>query len=102
MNRSNTQVAADAVDTVGDAFGDITHDLADLAEAAVAVAAVSGRVGLRIVSRTVRLLARHPREALAGIVVVTVMVAAIKLVRSSSTSRSSSRPSSQPASRRAN
>lgn len=88
MSRSNTQVAVDMVDTVGDAVGDVTHDLADLAEAAISVAAITGRAGLRVVARTIRFVARHPREVLAGIVVVTVATAAIKFVRSRSTSSS--------------
>ena len=84
MARSNTQVAVDTVDMVGDAVGDITHDVADLAEAAVAVVAVTGRVGLRVVGRTIRFVARHPRDVLAGIVLVTVAMAAVKFVRSRS------------------
>jgi hypothetical protein len=92
MSRSNTQVAVDTIETAGDAVGDITHDVADLAEAAVSVAAVTGRVGFRVVTRTIRFVARHPREVLAGIVVVTVAVTAIKVVRSFSTSRSTSQP----------
>jgi hypothetical protein len=88
MSRNNTQVAVDVVDTVGDAVDEIADDIADLAEVAVSAATVTGRVGFRIISRTVRFVARHPREVLAGVVVVTVAVAAIRLVRSRSTSSS--------------
>ncbi len=90
MSRSNTEVAVDMVDTAGDAVSDITHDVADAAEAAVSAAAVTGRAGIRVASRTIRFVARHPREVLAGVVFVTVALAAIKIVRSRSTSSSRS------------
>ncbi|MDW3216043.1 MAG: hypothetical protein R8G01_18750 [Ilumatobacteraceae bacterium] len=89
MGRSNTQVAVDVVDAAGDAIGDVTEDLADLAEAAASTAAVVGRTGFRIVGRTIRFVARHPREVLAGVVIVTVAAAAARFVRS----RSSESPS---------
>ncbi len=90
MSRSNTEVAVDMVDTVGDAVSDITHDVADVAEAALSAATVTGRAGIRIASRTIRFVARHPREVLAGVVFVTVALAAIKVVRSRSNSSSPS------------
>lgn len=87
MGRSNTQVAIDAVDAAGDAVGDVAEDLVDLTEVAVSSAAVAGRVGFRIIRRTIRFVARHPREVLAGVVVVSVAVAATKFMRSRSSSR---------------
>lgn len=89
MGRSNTRGAVDMVDAAGDVgdVGDVGDDLVDLAEVAVSAAAVTGRLGFRMVRRTVRFIARHPREALVGAVVVTVAVAAIKLVRSRSASQ---------------
>ncbi len=86
MGRSSTNVAVEAVDAAGDAVGDVADDLVDLAEVAVSTAAVAGRAGFRIIGRTIRFVARHPREVLAGVVVVTVAVAAIKMVRSRSAS----------------
>ena len=88
MGRSNTQqVTIDTMEAAGDAVGDVADDIADLAEVAVSAAAVTGRLGFRMVRRTVRFIARHPREVLVGAVVVTVAVAAIKLVRSRSASQ---------------
>ena len=90
MGRSNTHVAIDTVDAPADVVGEVGDDLAELAEVAVSAAAVTGRLGFRVLRRTVRFIARHPRAALVGAVVVTVAVAAIKMVRS----RSASQPSS--------
>ena len=75
------------IDTVGDAVSDISHDVADVAEAAVSVAAVTGGAGLRVVSRTIRFVVRHPREVLTVVVVVTAAIAAAKIARSRSASR---------------
>ena len=88
MGRRKPQVAVDMVDAVGDA-GDVGDDLVELAEVAVSAAAVTGRLGFRVLRRTIRFIAGHPREALIGAVVVTVAVGAIKLARS----RSASQPS---------
>lgn len=87
MGRSNTHVAIDTVDATADVVADVGDDLAELAEVAVSAAAVTGRLGFRALRRTVRFIARHPREALVGAVVVTVAVAAIKMVRSRSASQ---------------
>lgn len=89
MRRSNTHVI-DTVDATADVVGDVGDDLVELAEVAVSAAAVTGRLGFRVLRRTVRFIARHPREALVGAVVVTVAVAAIKMVRS----RSAAQPTS--------
>jgi hypothetical protein len=86
MGRNKAEMAIDTSDVVGE----VGDDLAELAEVAVSAAAVTGRLGFRVLRRTVRFIARHPREALVGAVVVTVAVAAIKMVRS----RSASQPSS--------
>jgi len=87
MGRSNTHVAIDTVDATADVVGEVGDDLAELAEVAVSAAAVTGRLGFRVLRRTVRFIARHPREALVGAVVVTIAVAAIKMVRSRSASQ---------------
>ena len=88
MGRSRS-IKVDMIDTMGDAVSDVSRDVADVAEAAASIAAVTGRAGLRVVSRTIRFVARHPREVLTGVVVVTVALAAIKIVRSRSASPSS-------------
>jgi len=73
--RSTTHAAFDEVtdalgaviSTGGDVLADITPAIEDVADAAIDTVAATGRVGVRIVTRTVRFVARHPREVLVGI-----------------------------------
>ena len=53
------------------------------ADAAIDTVAATGRIGVRIVTRTVRFVARHPREVLIGVGLVAVCLGVLRLVKSS-------------------
>jgi len=89
--RNKTQaVAGDVVDIVGDTIGDFTDDLGDIAEVAVTAVAETSVVGIRLVTRAVRFVARHPREVLAGVAVIAVAITVVSMLKSQSDSSSTS------------
>lgn len=69
------------VDGVAEAVADLIDDVGDLAvdvaEVAASTITSSSRLGIRFVTSTVRFVARHPREILAGLVIVTAVAAAV-------------------------
>jgi hypothetical protein len=93
MNTLNT--TQDALGTVAHSVGDIVteggefvadlaSDLAEVAEAAVSTIAATSVVGIRALGRTVAFAARRPREVVAGVVVVAVVVALVGYLKSRS------------------
>ncbi len=99
MMKRNT--AQTALEDVGDAFGtvistgteafaDITPDLEDIADAAIDTVAATGRISIRIVTGTIRFVARHPREVLIGAGLVAVCVVVLRYLSSSSSSHDAS------------
>jgi hypothetical protein len=61
----------------GDIIADLAPDLEDIADAAIDTVAATGRIGVRLVTRSIRFVARHPREVLvtAGLVAMTLAIA---------------------------
>lgn len=73
-----TNAAQAALDGVSDAFdvvADLTDDVDDIADAAIEAVAATGRVGVRLVTRTVRFVGRHPRQVLIAVGLVALAVA---------------------------
>lgn len=86
MSTRNTTQAAieDVVDVVGDSIGGITDDLGEIAEVAVTAIAETSVVGVRLLTRTIRFITRHPREVLAGVAVIAVAVGVMSVLKSRS------------------
>lgn len=72
-----------------DLLDDIGPDVIELADAAVVTAVASGRIGLRVLSRTIGFIGRHPKKVLVGLVVVAATAAVMSYVCSNSDSNSS-------------
>lgn len=74
-------VSALPVDDTIDVLGDVVEDLGEFAldavEAAAATVTSTSRVGIRLVTRTARFVARHPREVFAGLVLVTLFAGVV-------------------------
>ena len=80
-------VAASMGDVVSDGAelaADLVDGLTDVAEVAIDTIASTSRVGVRLVGRTVRFIARRPREVLAGVVIVAAIVAVLGYLKSNS------------------
>jgi len=75
-----------------DILDDIGPDVVDIADAAVVTAVASGRLGLRVLSRTISFIGRNPKKALAGLVVVAVVAAVLSYVCSNSDRTASGDP----------
>lgn len=63
-------------DRVGDAIESITPDFDDVSEVATTVVRSGGRLGIRTVRTTGRMVRRHPRGAATMLAVVIAVVAA--------------------------
>ena len=85
---SNSSAALDTVGDVAQVLGDaiaaplelgaellddVGPDLVDLADAAAATAVASSRLGFRLLAATFSFVGRHPKKALAFVVVVAVI-----------------------------
>jgi hypothetical protein len=83
-----SDVVLDGLDTGAALLDEIGPDLVDLADAAAVTAVASGRIGFRLLSRTLRFLGRHPKQAVIGLLVVAV-VGAVASVACSNSDRTS-------------
>lgn len=82
---SNTHDAlGDVVSDGAELAADVVDGLTDVAEVAIDTVASTGRVGVRIVGRTFRFIARRPREVLAVVVIVAAVVAVLGCLKSNS------------------
>lgn len=77
-------VIAVPIDVGGDLIDDITPELGEIADAAVSTVAATGRVGVRLATRTVRFIARRPKEVMIGLVVVATALAVLSYLKSRS------------------
>lgn len=83
-------VVSGGLDMGADLLDEIGPDLVDLADAAAVTAVASGRIGFRLLSRTLRLVGRHPKQALIAVVVIAVAGAVASYVCSNSDRTSNS------------
>lgn len=83
-------VLSDGLEAGADLLDEIGPDVVELADAAVVTAVVSGRIGFRLLSRTLRFVGHHPKQALIGIVVIAAIGAVASYVCSNSERFSSS------------
>jgi hypothetical protein len=75
-------VAALPLDETGDLLFDTAEGLVDIADAAADAAVATGRLGTRIITRTVRLVARHPKKILIGVVLIAAVVGVLNYLNS--------------------
>lgn len=81
---SAQDAASDVVDVVAGAMSasaelveDITPDLAEVVESAVDAVASTSKVAVRLSSKVLRFVARHPKEVLTAIAIVAVTLGAL-------------------------
>lgn len=83
-------ISAAPLESAVDAMGELAGDVGELAVDVVDAAAATTRVGLRLATRTIRFVARHPKGVLAGLMILVALGAAAgyfgKSDQSSSTS----------------
>ena len=77
-------VVTDGLATGADLLDEIGPDLVDLADAAAITAVASGRIGFRLLSRTLGFVGRHPKQVLVGLVVIAAIGAVASFVCSNS------------------
>lgn len=75
-------VGAIPLDEAGDLLLETAEGLVDIADAAADAAVATGRLGTRIITRTVRLVARHPRKILVGVVLVAAVAGVMSYLKS--------------------
>ena len=85
----------DALGDVASSMGDVVSDgaelaadlvdgLTDVAEVAIDTIASTSRVGVRVLGRTIRFVARHPREVIVGVAIVAAVIAVLGYLKSNS------------------
>ena len=93
MNTLST--SQDALGDVASSMGDVVSDgaelaadlvdgLTDVADVAIDTIASTSRVGVRLVGRTFRFIARRPREVLVAVVIVAAVAAVLSYLKSNS------------------